>query len=194
MSQACGWLSGEKETARQQMTGAAGALPYFIEFMKDFLKDKPKEDFPKAPTMPEDMKEMYKQRQRELALERAQMTADEEQTKTDENTPPAQSPSRGWKTKRCPRPRRKDRQSRAQILRLRRGRACRSGRNSGQTRPREAEPAKRRGRRATTDRRDRLSDKLPFVVYPTQRTKNKHEHSNNQSSRSHCRDDRPDAR
>jgi len=49
------------------MTGAHGALPMFIEFTKDFLKDKPKEDFPQAPSMPEDMKEMYKQRQRELA-------------------------------------------------------------------------------------------------------------------------------
>src|SRR5258705_6176884 len=57
--------------------------------MKDFLKDKPKEDFPKAPAMPEDMKEMYKQRQRELALERAQMAVDEDTEKTDETTPPS---------------------------------------------------------------------------------------------------------
>ena len=67
------------------MTGAHGALPMFIDFMKDFLKDKPKEDFPKAPSMPEDMKEMYKQRQRELALERAQMAVEEDTEKTDEN-------------------------------------------------------------------------------------------------------------
>ena len=38
----------------------------FVEFMKDFLKDKPKEDFDKAPAMPEDMKELQKQRQREM--------------------------------------------------------------------------------------------------------------------------------
>jgi hypothetical protein len=50
--------------------------------MKEFLKDKPKEDFPKAPNMPEDMKEMYKQRQRELQLERAQMAVDEDDEKT----------------------------------------------------------------------------------------------------------------
>jgi len=41
-------LSGEKETARQRNDRSARALPYFIDFMKDFLR-KPKEDFPKAP-------------------------------------------------------------------------------------------------------------------------------------------------
>ena len=83
------WLGypGRKKPLGDDMTGAKGALPMFIEFTKDFLKDKPKEDFPKAPAMPEDMKEMYKQRQRELALERAQMTAEEEE-KTDETTTP----------------------------------------------------------------------------------------------------------
>src|SRR4029078_11665850 len=49
-------------------------------------KDKPKEDFPKAPSMPEDMKEMYKQRQRELAVERAQMSVSEDEKKTEDNT------------------------------------------------------------------------------------------------------------
>jgi len=44
--------------------------------MKDFLKGKPKEDFDKAPGMPEDMKELFRQRQRELAAERAQFNED----------------------------------------------------------------------------------------------------------------------
>jgi penicillin-binding protein 1A len=81
------WLGypGRKKPLGNDMTGAHGALPMFIDFMKDFLKDKPKEDFPKAPSMPEDMKEMYKQRQRELALERAQMTAETDETKTDQD-------------------------------------------------------------------------------------------------------------
>src|SRR4029077_3891727 len=86
------WLGypGRKKPLGNDMTGAHGALPMFIDFMKDFLKDKGKEDFPKAPAMPEDMKEMYKQRQRELALERAQMTTEEDTQKTDENaTPPS---------------------------------------------------------------------------------------------------------
>src|SRR5436305_650081 len=89
------WMGypGKKKPLGNDMTGAVGALPSFIDFMKDFLKDKPKEDFPKAPSMPEDMKEMYKQRQRELALERAQMEADAEETQTDQNANP--NPSAG---------------------------------------------------------------------------------------------------
>jgi penicillin-binding protein 1A len=81
------WMGypGRKKPLGNEMTGAVGALPFFIDYMRDFLKDKSKEDFPKAPEMPEDMKEMYKQRQRELALERAQMTADEEENQTEEN-------------------------------------------------------------------------------------------------------------
>src|SRR6266581_265740 len=82
------WMGypGRKKPLGNEMTGAVGALPFFIEYMKDFLKDKPKEDFPKPPSMPEDMKEMYKQRQRELAEERAQMAADlkEEQEQSGE--------------------------------------------------------------------------------------------------------------
>src|SRR5438445_969689 len=89
------WMGypGRKKPLGNDMTGAHGALPLFIDFMKDFLKDKPKEDFTKAPTMPEDMKEMYKQRQRELALARAQMTADEDEDKTDENAKPNSNPN-----------------------------------------------------------------------------------------------------
>ncbi len=89
------WMGypGRKKPLGNDMTGAHGALPLFIDFMKDFLKDKPKEDFTKAPSMPEDMKEMYKQRQRELALERAQMTADEDEDKTDENAKPNSNPN-----------------------------------------------------------------------------------------------------
>src|SRR5437660_4073687 len=85
------WMGypGRKKPLGNDMTGAHGALPLFIEFMRDFLKDKPKEDFAKAPSMPEDMKEMYKQRQRELALERAQMTADEQDNQTDQNANPS---------------------------------------------------------------------------------------------------------
>jgi len=38
---------GRKRPLGNEMTGGVGALPYFIDFMKDFLKDKPKEDFAK---------------------------------------------------------------------------------------------------------------------------------------------------
>src|SRR2546423_9299106 len=85
------WMGypGKKKNLGNEMTGAHGALPFFIDYMKDFLKDKPKEDFPKAPAMPEDMKEMYKQRQRELQLERAQMEADAEPSPEDQTTAPS---------------------------------------------------------------------------------------------------------
>ena len=68
------------------MTGGVGALPFFIDFMKTFLKDKPKEDFRKAPSMPEDMKELFRQRQRELAAERAQVAASDEEDEDDDGT------------------------------------------------------------------------------------------------------------
>src|SRR2546425_5952931 len=85
------WLGypGRKKPLGNDMTGAHGALPMFIDFMKDFLKNKPKEDFPKTPSMPEDMKELFRQRQRELALERAQMTTDED--RSEEHTSELQS-------------------------------------------------------------------------------------------------------
>ena len=74
------WMGypGRKKDLGSNMTGGVGALPFFVDFMKPFLKDKPKEDFDKAPTMPEDMKELYRQRQRELAAERAQLAASSE--------------------------------------------------------------------------------------------------------------------
>jgi penicillin-binding protein 1A len=85
------WLGypGRKKPLGNDMTGAHGALPMFIEFTKDFLKDKPKEDFPKPPGMPEDMKELFHQRQRELAAERAEAAADAKDNADDENKPPA---------------------------------------------------------------------------------------------------------
>ena len=81
------WMGypGRKRSLGNDMTGGKGALPMFIDFMKTFLKDKPKEDFPKAPSMPEDMRELFRQRQRELAAERAEFAAQAEET-TDENT------------------------------------------------------------------------------------------------------------
>ena len=69
------WMGypGKKKPLGNDMTGGKGALPMFIEFMKTYLNDKPKEDFPTAPNMPEDMKELFRQRQRELAAERAEL-------------------------------------------------------------------------------------------------------------------------
>jgi len=83
------WLGypGKKKPLGNDMTGGHGALPMFVDFMKTYLKDKPKEEFPKAPGMPEDMKELFRQRQRELAAERADFAADASK-ETDENALP----------------------------------------------------------------------------------------------------------
>lgn len=82
------WMGypGKKKDLGSGMTGGVGALPFFVAFMKPFLKDKPKENFDKAPSMPEDMRELFRQRQRELAAERAQLSADAEGEGGDETT------------------------------------------------------------------------------------------------------------
>ena len=82
------WMGypGKKKDLGSGMTGGVGALPFFVAFMKPFLKDKPKENFDKAPSMPEDMKELFRQRQRELAAERAQLSAEAETEEGDEST------------------------------------------------------------------------------------------------------------
>ncbi len=143
------WMGypGRKKPLGNEMTGAAGALPYFIEFMRDFLKDKPKEDFPKAPSMPEDMKEMYKQRQRELQLERAQMTADEQDNQTDQNTGPStittpkleDSTLPPVKTDVPPEPRVNTEPKKVE--------PAAPAATPAQSRPREAEPAKKKGKK-----------------------------------------------
>lgn len=81
------WMGypGRKKPLGNDMTGGHGALPFFVEFMKEFLKGKPKEDFPKPPSMPEDMKELQKQRQREMADERADLYAMRGGTKADKS-------------------------------------------------------------------------------------------------------------
>jgi penicillin-binding protein 1A len=65
------WMGypGRKKPLGRDMTGGAGALPIWIDFMKDFMKDKEKEQFDKAPKMPEDIKELHLQRQREMREE-----------------------------------------------------------------------------------------------------------------------------
>jgi penicillin-binding protein 1A len=85
------WMGypGRKKPLGNDMTGGHGALPMFITFMKDYLKGKPKEEFDKAPGMPEDMKELFRQRQRELQAERAQIGEDSaKETDEDTNTTP----------------------------------------------------------------------------------------------------------
>src|SRR2546423_12770065 len=71
------WMGypGRKKPLGNDMTGGHGALPIWIDFMKDFLKDKPKEQFDSPPKMPEDIRELYLQRQREMSQERSDLMA-----------------------------------------------------------------------------------------------------------------------
>src|SRR6266481_4958127 len=145
------WLGypGRKKPLGNDMVGSSGALPIFLDFMKDFLKDKPKEDFPKAPSMPEDMKEMYKQRQRELQLERAQMTADADETKTDEKTPPGAITQPRLEDSTLPPAPRTDAppEPRTNIETPKETKPAAPVATPAQTRPREAEPAKKKGKK-----------------------------------------------
>ncbi len=144
------WMGypGRKKPLGNEMTGAAGALPYFIEFMRDFLKDKPKEDFQKAPSMPEDMKEMYKQRQRELQLERAQMTADEDTTKTDEKDTPSAITQPRLEDNTVPAPKSDaPPEPRTNTETPKETKPAAPAATPAQTRPREAEPAKKKGKK-----------------------------------------------
>src|SRR2546423_14757009 len=78
---------GFKKNLGSDMTGGHGALPIWIDFMKDFLKDKPKETFDPPPKMPEDIRELYLQRQHEMSEERINLAA--EATKEGDKTAPA---------------------------------------------------------------------------------------------------------
>src|SRR6266705_884411 len=145
------WMGypGRKKPLGNEMTGAHGALPFFIDFTKDFLKDKPKEDFPKAPAMPEDMKEMYKQRQRELALERAQMTADEDATKSDENANPSAITTPRLEDSTLPPAPKSDEpaEPRTNTETPKKTEPAAPVATPAQTRPREVEPAKKKGKK-----------------------------------------------
>jgi penicillin-binding protein 1A len=143
------WLGypGRKKPLGNDMTGAHGALPMFIDFMRDFMKDKPKEDFPKAPTMPEDMKEMYKQRQRELQLERAQMAVDDQTDETDKNAKPDATTitSPRLEDNTLPAPKTEPGEPRVNPEPPKKEPAPAA--TPAQSRPREAEPAKKKGKK-----------------------------------------------
>lgn len=84
------WMGypGRKKPLGNDMTGGHGALPFFVDFMKDFLKDKPKENFEKPPAMPEDMKELEKQRKREMSEEEMQLIAARAKARRDDGEAP----------------------------------------------------------------------------------------------------------
>ncbi len=143
------WMGypGRKKNLGNEMTGAHGALPFFIDYMKDFLKDKPKEDFPKAPSMPEDMREMFKQRQRELALERAQMQPEASPSPGDENTPPSAITTPKLEDTTLPPVPRVDQPGEPRTEGPAKPAAPAATPLHQDTRPREAEPAKKKGKK-----------------------------------------------
>jgi penicillin-binding protein 1A len=75
-----------KKNLGSDMTGGHGALPIWIDFMKDFLKGKEKEKFPEPPKMPEDIKELYQQRQREMREEQIAEMSQVRALRGDEGT------------------------------------------------------------------------------------------------------------
>jgi penicillin-binding protein 1A len=144
------WMGypGRKKDLGRGMTGGVGALPFFMDFMKDFLKDKPKENFDKAPSMPEDMKELFRQRQRELAAERAQFRIDDEEETDDELTTPTTTTEPKLEQMTLPPPPKTDDrpaepQPRAEPVAPK----VETAPPPPVTRPREAEPQKKKGKK-----------------------------------------------
>ncbi|HKO62939.1 MAG TPA: PBP1A family penicillin-binding protein [Pyrinomonadaceae bacterium] len=145
------WMGypGKKKPLGTHMTGGVGALPFFIDFMKDFLKDKPKENFDKAPAMPEDMKELFRQRQRELQAERAQFRIDDgDEESADELTTPttATEPKLEQMTLPPP-PKADDRPADPQPRIEAPAPKVETAPAPPVTRPREAEPQKKKGKK-----------------------------------------------
>ena len=143
------WMGypGKKKPLGDDMTGAKGALPMFIEFMKTFLKDKPKEEFPKAPDMPEDMKEIFRQRQRELAAERAEFAADAEKAEDENALPAASTTEPKLEQVTLPPPPKADEPSNPQPKADAETPKTETPPPPASTRPREVEPAKKKGKK-----------------------------------------------
>ena len=61
------WMGNprRKSSLGSGMTGGGGALPYFNAFMKEFMKDKPRDTFPRPPRIPTEIKSLADQRKRE---------------------------------------------------------------------------------------------------------------------------------
>jgi len=145
------WMGypGLKKPLGNNMTGGVGALPFFIDFMKDFLKDKPKENFDKAPAMPEDMKELFRQRQRELSAERAQFRIDDgdEESEDELTTPTTTTEPKLEQMTLPPPPKMDDRPAVPQPRVETPAPKVETAPAPPVTRPREAEPQKKKGKK-----------------------------------------------
>ncbi|PWT94232.1 MAG: penicillin-binding protein, partial [Blastocatellia bacterium] len=143
------WMGypGKKKPLGNDMTGAHGALPMFIDFMKTFMKDKQKEDFPKAPDMPEDMKELFRQRQRELAAERAELAADAEKNADETATPATSTEPKMEQVTLPPPPKAEEPAAKPQPKTEAPAPKTETAPAPTTTRPREVEPAKKKGKK-----------------------------------------------
>jgi penicillin-binding protein 1A len=143
------WMGypGRKKPLGNDMTGGHGALPMFVDFMKDFLKNKPKEDFAKAPNMPEDMKELFRQRQRELAAERAELSAEAKENGESETTPPSASTEPKMEQVTMPPPPKSEQPAEPHTPKPETAAPHSEATPPPMTRPREVEPPKKKGKK-----------------------------------------------
>jgi penicillin-binding protein 1A len=76
----CGvWMgySDRKKSLGKGESGASAALPFWIDFMQNYLKYKPKDKFGKVPDLPDDLRLVQANRAREHAKELARIAAQE---------------------------------------------------------------------------------------------------------------------
>jgi penicillin-binding protein 1A len=76
----CGvWIgySDRKKPLGRGESGASAALPFWIDFMQNYLKYKPKERFGRIPDLPDDLRQVQASRSREHAKELARILARE---------------------------------------------------------------------------------------------------------------------
>ncbi len=74
----CGvWIgySDRKKPLGRGESGATAALPFWIDFMQKYLKDKPKEKFGRVPEAPDDLRQVQAIRARQHAAEQARIAA-----------------------------------------------------------------------------------------------------------------------
>jgi penicillin-binding protein 1A len=76
----CGvWIgySDRKKPLGKGESGSSAALPFWIDFMQNYLKYKPKERFGRIPDLPDDLRQIQAIRSREHAKELARIAARE---------------------------------------------------------------------------------------------------------------------
>jgi penicillin-binding protein 1A len=71
------WIgySDAKKPLGKSESGASAALPFWIDFMGKFLRDRPREKFGRIPDLPDDLRVVQQQRSRQHAAELARIAA-----------------------------------------------------------------------------------------------------------------------